>query len=211
MTDMELSKAKKEYKELIEGKKRLIYFFNGSLNNKFAFNYFNVDKEKVNAITNDVILRNTYLSVFQETKESSNLLVYINHIARLNDTINDGQPDFVSIDWKKKQETMPNGMHNYALFCDLETNHPVLFEDNTINEWAHLMNVIWLPDYSPKEETYHYNSKSLEVITKGSATEKYNRLQLYYFKELLESTKKEDVVTRMKHLTKQELREICEK
>ena len=91
----------------------------------------------------------------------------------------------------------------------METNRPLLLGDNIPEEFDYLFNILLLPDYIPQKESYHYNCHSLEKITKGSATIPYERLQLYYFKELLKASKKEEVVKRMKSLTKQELESIC--
>lgn len=165
------------------------------------------------------MLRRAFLSVFQNTKESSNLLVYLNRIVRINDKIDDGQPDLVSIGWKesrfipenfeKKSITEKQELKAYSLYCDLETNRPLLLGDNIPEEFGYLFNILLLPGYILQEEIYHFNSHSLEKITKGSATMPYERLQLYYFKELLKASKKEEVVKRMKSLTKQELESIC--
>lgn len=219
MTDIELSKARIIYKLHKKGQKDVLENVSHGSMNFFLKTYMNITQEKIASITDDEMLRRAFLSVFQNTKESNNLLVYLNRIVRINDKIDDGQPDLVSIGWKeskfipenfeKKSITEKQELKAYSLYCDLETNRPLLLGDNIPEEFDYLFNILLLPDYIPQEESYHFNCHSLEKITKGSATIPYERLQLYYFKELLKASKKEEVVQRMKCLTKRELTSIC--
>lgn len=221
MTDLELSKAKIIYKLHKKGKEDVLRSLSHGGMKSFLNAYANITQEKIEAIAEEEMLKRAFLSTFQNTEESSNLLVYINRIVRTSERIDDGQPDLESVNWELCKN-IPEGLEKlslydskkenlnvYSLYCDLETNRPLLLGDCTPNRFDYLFNILLLPDYIPQTESYHYNSQSLEKITKGSAKEKFNRLQLYYFRELLETSKKEEVIKRMKSLTKKELTNIC--
>lgn len=219
MTDIELSKAKIIYKLHKQGKEDVLRSLSHGGMKSFLNAYANITQEKIEAIAEEEMLKRVFLSTFQNTEESSNLLVYLNRIVRLNDKIDDAQPDLESINWEESK-FLPKGVEKlsieerkklkaYSLYCDLETNRPILIGDDIPEEFDYLFNLITLPDYIPQTESYHYSSQSLEKITKGSAKEMFNRLQLYYFRELLETSKKEEVIKRMKSLTKKELTNIC--
>lgn len=209
MTDLELKKAIEKYKMQVEGQRMLLESVANKAVSVFANQYFsNVNEENITAIPKDEILRNAFLSTFRETQESSNLLVYINHIQRINARIDDGQPNLMSINWANEEEWKQNGMCLFTFYCDLETNKPFLVGEDNLKSFLKQAYIIRLLDYFPTTESYHYNSKSLEKITKGSATASFNRLQLYYFKQLLE-TSREGAVSRIKKLTHEEMSTIC--
>lgn len=167
-------------------------------------------EEKIKNIPDDEILRNTFLSVFQHTKESSNLYVHLDSIRRINAVINDERPELVSVYFEDSKENIgkiKNGLHTYSLYCNLENNEPVLIGSRNAREFLENMHIISLLNCG-SADIYHYNSKSLEKITKGSATIPYNRLQLYYFRQLFD-TSREKANARMLSLTKEDYRDIC--
>lgn len=219
MTDLELKKAIETYRMQLEGQQMLLESVASKAIFAFTSQYFsNVSEESIQSISKDEILRKAFLSTFGNTKESSNLVVSLNYIQKVDATLSDGQPELVSIHWKYNQieellrvndktlQKTSDGLNIYNLYCDLETNRPFLIG---VEEQDFLKNVhkIFIP-FKPTTETYHYNSKSLEKITKGSATKSFNRLQLYYFRLLLDSSR-EEAVTRIRKLTSKELEEIC--
>lgn len=209
MTELELKQARETYKMQLEGQRMLLE----SVANKavFAFTkqYFsNVSEENIKSISEDEILRNAFLSTFENTKESSQILFYINCIQRKDACISDGQPELTSIDWFKGD--VPEPLNKYNLYCDLETNQPRLMELSSNKDNSN-SNIYILPNSffeCPSKETYFYSSKGLDKITKGYATEAFNRLQLYYFKQLFE-TSRDEAVKRVRNLKIDELNEIC--
>ncbi len=205
MTNLELEKARNEYYYQLAGKKEMLECMNSYLARKFALN-LGIDKDKIEAITEDMILRNTFLSIFQNTKNSNNLMVYINHIQKTNNRIDDGQPELVSIN--RKTNNPPQELQLSILYCDLETNKPILINSENKEEIKDKTELL-LPDYTPQIETYHYSSHSLEKISKGFATKKFDRLQLFYFRELLEHSR-EETVERIRKLSIEEMRKICQ-
>ncbi len=137
--------------------------------------------------------------------------VFINYIQRNSNKIDDGQPELISIDWKREIELEPSEWYNF--YCNLETGVPILIKhnDEVLRKYFSINTHIFIPNYSPQTETYHYNNHSLEKITKGSATFPFNRLQLYYFRLLLENSC-EDAIKRIKSLSLKEKEEIyCSK
>lgn len=207
MTDLELKKAIEKYKMQLEGQRILLESVANNAVSTFTSQYFsNVNEENVKKITKEEILRNAFLSTFQYTKESSQILFYINCIQRKDACINDGQPELTSIDWSKGVLGIPKPLKLYNLYCDLETNQPRLIELSSNNN-----SIIFMPNHfleCPSKETYFYSSKGIEKITKGYATEPFNRLQLYYFKQLLE-TSRDEAIKRVKSLNDKEINAIC--
>lgn len=209
MTEFELQKARDEYKKQIEGKRLLLEALKNESISSFTKHYFaNVKDSNIQSFTNDEILRNVFLSTFRDTKESKNLYIYINRIKRKNVFISDGQPILESISWENAGKERFGDLELYSFYCDLETNKPLLVGKNEIDAFINRTPYLELPDYTPKTETYHYNSSNLEQITKGFATEKFNRLQLYFFKELLENSY-DRAVARILNLTNQQKNAIC--
>lgn len=211
MTEIELKQAKENYKMLLEGRRILLESVANKAVSTFTKQYFsNVSEESIMSITKDEILRNAFLSTFGETKESSNLIIFLNQGLRINSNINDGQPEFVGIGCKQ-DSLLPMELSMHLLYCDLETNQPIIINAENPDEIRYrnkYFDWIPIPNYISKKENYYYSSTSLEKISKGSATEAFNRLQLYYFKQLLE-TSYEEAVTRIRKLTTKELEDIC--
>lgn len=212
MTELELKQARETYKMQLEGQQMLLERVANKAVFAFTKQYFsNVSEESIMSISKDEILRNAFLSIFGNTKESSQILFYINCIQRKDACISDGRPELTSIDWSKGFLDVPKPLNRYKLYCDLETNQPRLIELSNQLNYNDSHNIIFLPNYyyeGPITETYYYSSKSLEKITKGYVTEAFNRLQLYYFKQLLE-TSREEAVKRVKSLDIKEINAIC--
>lgn len=210
MTDLELKKARELYKMQLEGQRILLESVANKAVSTFAKQYFaDVNEDTIKKIPEDEILRNAFLSTFGNTKESERILFYINCIQREDASISDGRPELLSIDWSKVILDVPKPLNKYNLYCDLETNQPVLVDFTSDKNRD--KNIIFLPKNfleCPLKETYYYSSKSLEKITKGYATEPFKRLQLYYFKQLLESSR-EEAVSRVKNLNIKEINAIC--
>lgn len=211
MTDLELKQARETYKMQVEGQQMLLERVANKAVFAFTKQYFsNVSEESIMSISKDEILRNAFLSIFGNTKESSQILFYINCIQRKDACISDGRPELTSIDWSKGFLDVPKPLNKYNLYCDLETNQPRLIELSS-DENNSDQNIIFIPNHflkCPSKETYFYSSKSLEKITKGYATEPFNRLQLYYFRQLLE-TSRDEAVKRVKSLDAKEINAIC--
>lgn len=207
MTNTELSKAKAIFKLYKQGKEDVLKSLSHGGIKSFLNTYLGVTQEKIESITEEEMLKTAFLTVSQNN--NSNLFVFINLIQRLNDRIDDAQPDLMSINWEDDEKWKEKGMRLFELYCNLETNRPLLIEIDNRLPFLEKAYIIHLPDYNPQTETYHYSSQSLEKITKGAATEKYNGLQLYYFRELLKASKKEDVVEQIKSLTLEKARNIC--
>ena len=221
MTNIELENARHLYYTCLEGKKNLLGWIEYKPAHVFANQYLDINRDKIRKITTDEILRTSFLSIFSNTENSSSLLIYLNRIQRKTEKIDDEKPHLKSVNWEKcinipeglehlslTEEERENGVNIYSLYCDIETNKPVLYGDSTPNRFDNIDNIIILPDYEPKTEEYCYNSRSLERISKGSAKIYYERLQLYYFKQLLE-TSCEEALSRVKSLSKEDLRKIC--
>ncbi len=206
MTDIELKEAKDLYKKHLRGKEQVLECLANGYSNYFLHKFANTNRDKIAAIEDDEILRNTFLSVFQheQPEEKNHFYVYINIIERVNDRIDDGQPELVAFDFVNASKQA----NYYNLYCDLENNIPVLKDYYNEMKFKTYNRIIFLPVYVAKRETYRYNSKSLEKITKGYATDAFNKLQLYYFKQLLE-TSREKANARMLSLTNQDYRDIC--
>lgn len=211
MTEIELKQAKENYKMLLEGRDMLFESVANMAVSTFTKQYFsNVSEESIMSITKDEILRNAFLSTFGNTKESSNLIIFLNQGLRINSNINDGQPEFVGIGCKQ-DSLLPMELSMHLLYCDLETNQPIIINAENPDEIRYrnkYFDWIPIPNYTPKKENYYYSSTSLDKISKGSATEAFNRLQLYYFKQLLE-TSYEEAVSRVIKLTPNEVKSIC--
>ncbi len=209
MTDLELEKARKDYRMGLEGQRKLLECVANKAVSIFTDQYFpNVNEEKISSISKDEILRAAFLANFQDTEASSNLLVYLNRIQRIDNYISDGRPELKSVIWEKEGKTVyPKGIHLFGFYVDLETNQPSLINQE-MQECLDTSYFLSLPDYTPQTETYHYNSKSQEKITKGKATDAFNRLQLYYFKQIYE-TDYEQAVLHMQLLSDDQLRKIC--
>lgn len=210
MTNLELQAAKCEYKNQLEGKKQ---FLDSVLNFPMVHDFVKENmqelQETVRNISDDILLRNVFLKEFQKSQSSNHLMVYINCIARTHAHINDGQPNLKSVNWsKEKKIDWPKDMRTFSLYCDLENNEPFLMHNGNVDRFINESFIIILPDYAPQKETYHYTSNSLEKITKGSATISFERLQLYYFRQLLE-TSRDQALLRIKSLDTDSLRKIC--
>lgn len=208
MTDRELDIARRKYKQLLEGKRKMLECFNDKDLKSFAFDYYGINEEKILSIQKEEIIKRAFLSTFQETNQSNNIMVYLNLIQKTNSEIDGIQSEFVSINWKNANQPLPKGLQMYSLYCDLETNNPILVDMNNFETFCANSLLINLPDYIMQTETYYYHGKSLEKISKGSATEKFNKLQLFYFQELLQNSK-EEVLNRMRSLTPQDYTSIC--
>lgn len=222
MTDIELKKARIDYKMQLEGQKQLSECLANSSVKTFVSQFFSdTNEESIKNVSKDEILRRSFLKTFQNTEESSHLMVWINYIQKTNANLSDGQPVLESINWKRRKVTeliemngekllkTPNGLNIYNLYCDLETNIPYLISEEHKKEFFKKANSIFVP-FKPVTETYQYNSSSLERITKGSAEKSFNRLQLYYFRLLLDNSKsKEEAITRIKSLTTKQMTDIC--
>lgn len=201
MTDLELKNARIAYKMQLEGKRKLLESLANIPIQEFTKQFYpNIKAESILSISDDEILRRTFLRTFQDTKDSMQLMVYLNKVVRNNGTISDAFPYFESIIWDNSIKCDLLGEKIYTLFCDLETNNPILIPNYSLNEFLTNIYSIKLSN-KPISETYYYNSKSLDKINKGSIEESYNRLQLYYFKELLISSR-EEAVEKVKILTK---------
>lgn len=226
MTEVELSNAKFKYETLKAGKRLMLESLKNEEMHQFASVYFsNVNKEKIQSIHNDEILRYTFLSTFRDTKESSRLMIWLNYVERVDGILCDDQPILSSINWdskwliKKRKELnlfkenemlllkTPGRLNIYNLYCDLETNKPFLVRDIDESEFFRTSHAMFIP-CNPISEMYTYNSHSLDQITKGTLTKAFNRLQLYYFRLLLNNSK-DNSLTRMKKLTSKDLEEIC--
>ncbi len=222
MTERELKEARINFYRELEGQKRILKCLRCSGSEEFARDFLNVTPEKIEQVDRDTILRNTFLSNFQNTEKSGNIMIYMNRIKRINDKIDDGQPDLTSVNWEAC-ENIPEGLENqsltekeklmglriYSLYCDLETNRPLLLGDFTEKRFDWCENILVLPNYTPRTENYHYNSASLEKISKGAMTDAFNQLQLFYFKTLLNDDSPEEAITRVRNLKKEELEKIC--
>ncbi len=220
MTDLELRRARDEYKTQLKGKRKMLRSLSNS-DVQTVMNQYFPNVNKIRELSQDEILRNAFLANFRNTKESSKLMVWLNYVQRMDDSISDGQPTIASIKWEyyksleliRMNEEVPklletlNEANIYNLYCDLETNEPFLISEANKQEFLKKSHQILIP-VEPRTETYHYNSHSLERITKGPATESFNRLQLYYFKQLLKYSRKK-AVARVEQLTTNELDDIC--
>ena len=219
MTEIELKNARYLHYMSLEGKKSILSWLEYKPAQIFAYEYLCLGPQKIKEITEEEILRNSFLSISGNTKETNNLLVYLNRIQRKSEKIDDEKPHLKSVNWEKCihmpegleiESVSENDLKIYSLYCNLETNQPILYGNSTKNRFDNVGNIIILPDYTPKTEEYHYNSRSLKKIDKGSAEKAYQRLQLYYFRQLLE-TSREEALSRIKKLTQEDLRKICEK
>lgn len=224
MTDIELKNARVNYKMQLEGQRKLLECLANNSVKTFANQFFSdTNEESITAVSKDEILRRSFLKTFQNTKQSNNLMVWLNYIQRTNANLCSGRPVLESIDWRlenmmelirmngEKLLKTQNGLNIYNLYCDLETNTPYLVNDEekqNFFEKRHLR-PIFLPLKS-RNETYQYNEHSLERISKGFAAQSFDRLQLYYFKLLLDKENpKEEVAQRIRSLTIQEKENIC--
>lgn len=192
MTDLELKKAKEEYKIYLEDKKRLLENIS---NNTFAKQFCGLTEERIMAIKEEEILRITFLKNFENTEESCNLIVFLDDIIRNNNEISDVQSELVGVDSKK---CYMNKSNIYSLYCDLENNRPFFFDSKVNNG---ITNHIFFIHKETGPKMYYYNSKSLEKITKGSKTKEFNELQLYFFRKLLEFSKEEAIEKTLKFAT----------
>lgn len=211
MTDLELKQAREEYEMQLKGRRMLLESLKSKEISAFTQQHFsNVSEKSILEVSEDEILRKAFLSTFGNTKESSNLIIFLNQGLRINSNINDGQPEFVGIGCKQ-DSLLPMELSMHLLYCDLETNQPIIINAGNPDEIRYrnkYFDWIPIPNYTPKKENYYYSSTGLEKISKGSATEAFNRLQLYYFKQLLE-TSYEEAVSRVIKLTPNEVKSIC--
>lgn len=208
MTDIELEYAKQKYRIALEGKKNLLECVSKYSTQQFLGMNTDLTEEKIKNISEDEMLRNAFLSVFQNTQENSKFMVFINTVLRNNDKLDDCQPELIGVGPYALNKRVPNGLNTYDLYCSLENNKPILIGDENNNEFIKSAKIIYLPSFVEGVETYRYSSTSLEKITKGPATIQFNKLQLYYFKQLLE-TSREKANAHMLSLTKQDYEHIC--
>lgn len=204
MTDIELNKLRTEYNTYLEGQKKILECMKNEDVQCFAQKYFNLNGESISAITKDTLLRNIFLNFFQNNEQNGNLFVYLNQIERINSDLINGQA-LVSVDYQKK--FLMNELSIYPLYCNLETNKPILVdvENNKILPFSSTQ--IVLPLYTKEKEVY-YLKNNLERITKGFTTDQFDRLQLYYFQQLLEHSYEESTEM-IRNLSKQDIKKIC--
>lgn len=185
MTELELNKARKEYREHLEGQKKLLECMASYKVRNFTRNFCDLTEEKVRFLAEEEILRKTFLQNFSDTKESSNLWVFLNFVGRKSKEISDGQAVIESVSCF---DTTDDSINIYSLYCDLENNQPFL-----VDKIGKDVKTIVLAELNNNKESYYYNSNSLEKITKGSKTLEFDALQLYYFEQLLENSREEAV------------------
>ena len=136
MTDLELKTAREKYKILSDGKKEALYFLKYSRAKEFASKFLGINAERVNEVSEKEILRTTFLSTFQNFGTSSNLMVYINCILRENNKIDDMQPELISFDWEKEELKDLVFLPIHSLYCDLETNKPILIDSTQYQDFS---------------------------------------------------------------------------
>lgn len=204
MTDIELNKLRTKYNMYLEGQKKILECMKNEDVQCFAQKYFNLNAVNISAITKDTLLRNIFLNFFQNNEQNGNLFVYLNQIERINSDLINGQA-LVSVDYQKK--FLMNEFSIYPLYCNLETNKPILVdvENNKILPFSSTQ--IVLPLYTKEKEVY-YLKNNLERITKGFTTDQFDRLQLYYFQQLLEHSYAESTEM-IRNLSKQDIKKIC--
>lgn len=211
MTIQEINNAKRAYWQSVQGKEILLKLISSCKINQFVTTYMrDFNSSQITSISDDYILQTSFLSESHNTKASNNLMVYLNNIERLDSSIDAEKPILNSVDWnvlhKEESKNLPNSLPIFKLYCDLETDRPVLIGQDDFEKFQQKSNIIELPNYTPKKEEYYYNDNGLSSITKGSASEMYNRLQLYFYRELL-TKKQEEVVARI--LKKDTLENVC--